>query len=1263
MSSKKVKTPSQDVREVRTSQKPAKTAKESHAEERNREDGSAARRAGDSSVTHMEREPAQGGFPRGGPHVAAAAAYGPNPWFNFMPPPPSPLGYGFPAPPTSAFESRMSAMERTLQDVTTALQAIQSYRTGGPGPSCSADSQSYASGSDSEDGEENQSASEEAEEEGMSFDNPYNESNSGLSPASEDLKKYLNDLFTRRLPKEEYEKRCGQYSVPSNLIDIVSAPTLPPDQSALLESKTAEGERKLLGLHSRFMQVAKPLTHCLYELKYDRRPCDKDFVVETLESALVLLGSASFNFSLHRRDQCANLVGKKELKHLLSEDNPTSKHLFGDDFVNQVKNASTSKKALGGVFSSGGHYNQKYNPKKDFRNKSKGLVTPRSPPPGPPSLQYHNFHLPTCHLPSVGRTAHFVHNWRMITQDNWVLDTIQGYRLELSSQPSQIHIPVTKVRPGSDTILIDQEVEKLLSKGAIQRALPTTDLKDAYFTVPIFHNHRKYLRFIWKDSLYEFAVLPFGLSSAPRVFTKILKPIAAQLRALGVRLVIYLDDILIMAQSADLCREHTALTRSFLENLGFVVNLEKSQLTPSQTREFLGFTICSVKMEVLLPDQKVLKIVDRCQNLLSKGKASLQELASLVGLLSSTSQAVPLAPLHYRYLQKDLRLGLKKSGHYSSVIRLSPMARQDLCWWPKSLTNSNGAQLRPQTVLEVQSDASLQGWGGFSQEKKAGGRWSSLEKADHINVLELKAAFLSLQSFAQNVPRGLVKMKLDNTTAVAYINRKGGTKSVQLMKLSLEMWNWALQRGLMLTASHVEGAKNQIADTLSRVFNDRTEWQLNPEVFRKLSEFMPGVTIDLFASRLNAQLPRYVAWMSDPAAVAVDAFTIDWGQEIAYAYPPTVLIPRILNKVVQDQATMFLLAPVWQTQVWYPLMLELLFAPPVLLPRSEDLIKLPHNGQTHPLLPEMRLALWPLCGTTSKVQAFRLGLQTSCCPHGGKVLRNSTRVPGIDYLHSLYARGLEYRSIGVARSAISAVHAPIDGVNVGAHPYVVKLMKGVFQSRPPRPRYVVTWDVSKVTSYLRTLSPAKMLSLKQLSFKTAMLCALTSADRGSTLAVLDTRQMSIKHNGVLFVLSELTKTSRPNKPYKKVFLPSFPQDKKLCPKTYVEKYLARTKPLRRDEKYLFVSFKKPHKAVGTSSIARWIKSVMSLAGIDTAQYSAHSTRGAASSAAERSGLSTTEILRAADWSSESTFATFYKRDLEESDFGRAVLDVASKSAH
>ena len=50
------------------------------------------------------------------------------------------------------------------------------------------------------------------------------------------------------------------------------------------------------------------------------------------------------------------------------------------------------------------------------------------------------------------------------------------------------------------------------------------DLKDAYFVVPIWEKHQKFLRFVWKDSLMEFACLPFGLALAPRVFTKLMKP-------------------------------------------------------------------------------------------------------------------------------------------------------------------------------------------------------------------------------------------------------------------------------------------------------------------------------------------------------------------------------------------------------------------------------------------------------------------------------------------------------------------------------------------------------------------------------------------------------------------------------------------------------------------------------------------------------------------------------------------------------------------
>ncbi|KAI8518767.1 hypothetical protein Bbelb_020240 [Branchiostoma belcheri] len=967
MSSKKVKTPSQAVREVRTSQKPAKTAKERVT--RRRESQRTPRflppmgtlswgRVGCPPGRRLQRDAhGKGARPRRLP--ARRTTCGQPQRLTDPTRGSTSCRLHLPRLDMASQRHRLAPLRaecrRWREPSRTSRQLSKPYNPterAVPGPSCSADSQSYASGgSDSEDGgEENQSASEEAEEE-----------------ATDAL---------------------------------------------------------------------------LYELKYDRRPCDKGFVVETLESALVLLGSASFNFSLHRRDQCANLVGKKELKHLLSEDNPTSKHLFGDDFVNQVKNASTSKKALGGVFSSGGHYNQKYNPKKDFG------TNPR---------------------------------------DNWVLDTIQGYRLELSSQPSQIHIPVTKVRPGSDTILIDQEVEKLLSKGAIQRALPTTDLKDAYFTVPIFHNHRKYLRFIWKDSLYEFAVLPFGLSSAPRVFTKILKPIAAQLRALGVRLVIYLDDI-----------DNGTKCRSMQRAHGSDPVLLREPGVCSQLGEVAVNTIPN-------------KGVPRVHYLLSEdgsppaGPESTEDSGSMSkptiegkSLPSRTSEpsrvvvfnqpsgatGTPTLPLPTeRSTSRSQEVGTLQQcdssfsdGTTGSVL-VAEIANK-LERGSTETTNSPGSTKR----------CLPPGMGRILPRKKGGGAMVKPGEGRPHQCLRTESSlpFPSVLCPKCSKRTGKNEAGQHHSCGVYQSERRHQISSVdEAQSRNVELGS---TKGLMLTASHVEGAKNQIADTLSRVFNDRTEWQLNPEVFRNLSEFMPGVTIDLFASRLNAQLPRYVAWMSDPAAVAVGCLhhRLGTGNSLrlsphstdptnpeqggtgsGHNVPPSPSVAD--SSVVPANAGTIVCTTSATSQI-----------------RGSDQVTTQRTNTS--VLQKVRLALWPLCGTTSKVQAFRLGLQTSCCPHGGKgtkkqykgawhrwVLWCNSRNKNpfsssindvLDYLHSLYARGLEYRSIGVARSAISAVHAPIDGVNVGAHPYVVKLMKGVFQSRP---HVQDTCHISSGNKFHRTL--------------------------------------------------------------------------------------------------------------------------------------------------------------------------------------------------
>ena len=124
------------------------------------------------------------------------------------------------------------------------------------------------------------------------------------------------------------------------------------------------------------------------------------------------------------------------------------------------------------------------------------------------------------------------------------------------------------------------------------------DLKDAYFSIPIHQSHQKYLQFQFQGKIYHFTCLSFGLSSAPWVFTKTLKPALAVLRQRGVRMIAYIDDILIIAESRNQALEHSQVLVHLLECLGFIINTEKSVLTPHQTIEFLGLTVDSINMEL-----------------------------------------------------------------------------------------------------------------------------------------------------------------------------------------------------------------------------------------------------------------------------------------------------------------------------------------------------------------------------------------------------------------------------------------------------------------------------------------------------------------------------------------------------------------------------------------------------------------------------------------------------------------------------------------
>lgn len=232
-----------------------------------------------------------------------------------------------------------------------------------------------------------------------------------------------------------------------------------------------------------------------------------------------------------------------------------------------------------------------------------------------------------------------------------------------------------------------------------------------------------------------------------------------------------------------------------------------------------------------------------------------------------------------------------------------------------------------------------------------------------------------------------------------------------------------------------------------------------------------------------------------------------------------------------------------------------------------------------------------------------------------------------------------------------------DGFAIGAHPVVIRFMKGVFNLRPSVPRYVTTWDVSKVLHYLKTLSPMKYLPLKLLTFKLVMLICLVLAGRTQTVHLLSIDGMRKEHNCCILQYRDFLKQSRTGNSFSFVTLKKYTVDRRLCCVTVLYEYLNRTKRLRGNITDLFISFIKPHKSVSRSTISRWLKTVMIKSGIDVSKYTVHSIRAASSSKAKTCAVPIENIMSAVGWTSEKTFAKFYDKEIESetNSFQSAVL--------
>ena len=637
--------------------------------------------------------------------------------------------------------------------------------------------------------------------------------------------------------------------------------------------------------------------------------------------------------------------------------------------------------------------------------------------------------------------------WKSLTQDDYILSAVAGAHLEFAfGLPVQDHIPNVINCSDKEHKMLSIEIGRFLGKGFIEEAthspgefisyifprpkpdgsiriilnlsslnefieynhfkmetiqtvLPliakgdffaSIDLKDAYYTVPICAQHRKFLRFMWNDKLYQFTCMPMGLSSAPRLFTKLLKPIFCMLRKKGFLSVYYLDDTLLIANTYARCLENVTATASILSKAGFIINHEKSVFMPTKEIKFLGFLLNSDSMTIRLPSKKITQIVGQCKTLLERPKLQIRDLASFIGTVVATFPAVHYGPLYYRELEFDKICALKMNkGNFDAFTTLSAKAKEEILWWKTHVHASFKSIIDPPFTSVLTTDASLDGWGAVFDEIAIGGRWTKTEASLHINALELKAVLLALESFCKTMHDDHIRVKSDNVTAVTYINKMGGTKSKSCNMITKLIWEFCMKRNLLISAEHLPGVNNIQADLASRKFNDDIEWSLKDQYFCAIVKEFGQCDIDLFATRLNKKCDRFVSWKPEPQACFVDAFCHSWIDYKFYAFPPFSLVPHCLSKIIREGSEGVLVAPLWVGQPWFPKLLTVLMDFPLILP--EGALYLPHQEGLHPLENTLRLLVCHVSGNSMKTRDFRQNRCPLSCRPGGNLPLNSTR--------------------------------------------------------------------------------------------------------------------------------------------------------------------------------------------------------------------------------------------------------------------------------
>ena len=629
-----------------------------------------------------------------------------------------------------------------------------------------------------------------------------------------------------------------------------------------------------------------------------------------------------------------------------------------------------------------------------------------------------------CESFQAGRISNYLSEWRKITSDPQILSYVTGVEIERKELPQEKESVIQRETRFTERekSLIEKEISTLLGKKVLEIAKPcvgevispifltpkpdgsyrmilnlkkfnkqvvyrhfkmdtlntivnlmskdcymaSLDLKDAYYSVPISKKDRKFLRFRFNGKMLQYTSFANGLGCCPRLFTKILKVPLSTLHKAGHITTAYIDDLYIQADTFENCIRNVIETIRLFTKLGFVIHPKKSSFIPSKQLKMLGFILNSETMTVSPTEEKINSVTHLCSQVIQQRRLPIRQVAQVVGKIISCFPGTLYGPLYYRNIEYDKIFALKThKGNFDALMQISKHSILELRWWVSNSKQFSKPLIVQKPCQTITTDASLNGWGAVCNNEKTGGLWSIAEKSNNINYLEMLAIFFGLKVFAINCTDCHIRIMTDNTTAVSVLTHMGTNHSQSCNPLCKLIWEWCIHRNIWISVAHIPGKLNVDADRESRrAHKSSTEWMINSDILKScLKKFDLSPNVDLFASRLNRQFQAYVSYTPEPDSFAVDAFTLDWSMYKNYIFPPFSLIPKILRKLLEDQAQAICILPHWPTQAWYSKAMTMMIGSPVILQPSQSLLRLATDSKTvHPLHEKLRLIVCHLSG-------------------------------------------------------------------------------------------------------------------------------------------------------------------------------------------------------------------------------------------------------------------------------------------------------------